>query len=66
MTAIDIESLAQRVDALEQRLAARVRLEPSASGLSAWMSDVRPITEGLFPGPFSCNDESDPDRRGEK
>jgi hypothetical protein len=61
MTTVTLESLAQRVDALEQRLAARVRLGPSASGLSVWMSDVRQITEELFPGPFSCSGESDPE-----
>jgi hypothetical protein len=61
MSAITLESLAQRVDALEHRLAAGVRLEPSTSGLSLWMSEVKQITEELFPGPFSCNDEFDPE-----
>ena len=61
MTPVTLESLAQRVDALEQRLATGVRLGPSASNLSALMSEVRQITEELFPGSFSCNEESDPE-----
>ena len=61
MTAITLESLAQRVDALEQQLAVGVRLGPSTSSLSALMSDVKQITEDLFPGPFSWNDECDPE-----
>jgi len=61
MSAITLESLAQRVDALEHRLADGVRLGPSTSGLSPWMSEVKQITEELFPGPFSCNDEFDPE-----
>ena len=61
MTAITLESLAQRVDALEHRLATEVRLGLPTSGLSPWMSDVKQITEELFPGPFSCNDEFDPE-----
>ncbi len=61
MTAITLESLARRVDALEQRLGVGVRLGPSTSSLSALMSDVQHITEELFPGPFSCNDECDPE-----
>lgn len=61
MTVLTLESLAQRVDVLKQRLAAGVRLGPPSSGLSDLMSDVRRITEELFPGPFSCNDEFDPE-----
>jgi hypothetical protein len=61
VTEITLESLGQRVDALEQRLAAGVPPESSVSSLSAWMSDVKQITEELFPGPFSCSDESDPE-----
>ena len=61
MTPVTLESLAQRVDVLEQRLATGVRLGSPASNLSALMSDVRQITEELFPGSFSCNEESDPE-----
>jgi len=61
MTEISLESLAQRVGALEQRLAAAVPSGSSVSSLSAWMPDVKRITEELFPGPFSCSDESDPE-----
>jgi len=61
MTETTLESLAQRVDALEQRLAVGVRPGPSMTSLSAWMSDVKQITEELFPGPFSCSDEFDPE-----
>ena len=61
MTAVTLESLAQRVDALEQQLAVGVRRGSSPSSLSAWMSDVKQITEELFPGAFSCSDESDPE-----
>ncbi len=62
MTAmVTLESLAQRVDALERRLAVGVYVGASTSGLSAWMSDVKQITEELFPGHFSCNDEFDPE-----
>jgi hypothetical protein len=61
MTPVTLESLAQRVDVLEQRLATGVRLGSPASNLPALMTDVRQITEGLFPGSFSCNEESDPE-----
>ena len=61
MTAITLESLAQRVDALEQRMATGVRSGSSTADLSALMSDVRSITEELFPGPFSYDDEFDPE-----
>jgi hypothetical protein len=56
MTAITLEALAQRIDALEQRLEIGIRRPAS----SASLSDVRQITQELFPGPFSCTDESDP------
>jgi hypothetical protein len=61
MSEITLESLAHRVDALEQRLAAVVYPGSSVSGLSAFMSDVKQITQELFPGPCSCSDESDPE-----
>jgi hypothetical protein len=61
MTAITLEALAQRIDALEQRLEIGIRRPASSASLSDVMSDVRPITQELFPGPFSCTDESDPE-----
>jgi hypothetical protein len=61
MTAITLESLAQRVDALEQQLAAGARPGPAALSLSALMPDVQQITEEMFPGPFSYDEESDPE-----
>ena len=33
--------------------------------LSPWMSDVKRVTEELFPGPFSCHDEFDPEYPGD-
>ena len=61
MTAITLESLAPRGDALEQPSARVVPRGTLTAGLSAWMPDVKRITEELFPGPFSCNDEFDPE-----
>ena len=61
MTATTQESLARRVDALEPRLATGTRVESLPSFLSAWMSDIKRITEDLFPGSFSCSHESDPE-----
>ncbi|MEO8498263.1 MAG: hypothetical protein ABI614_24635 [Planctomycetota bacterium] len=61
MTETTLESLAQRVDALEQRLAAVDRSASSKPDLSAVMVDVIQISQELFPGPFSSSDDSDPE-----
>ncbi len=61
MTAVTLESLARRVDAIESQLATGVRRGLLTDSLSPWMSNVQRITEELFPGPFSCNDEFDPE-----
>ena len=61
MTAATIESLAQRVDAIERQLGIGVRCGQLADNLTPWMSAVNRITEELFPGPFSCQDEFDPE-----
>jgi hypothetical protein len=38
-----------------------MRDRTSVPALSAVMPGVKQITEDLFPGPFSCSDESDPE-----
>jgi hypothetical protein len=65
MSEVTLESLAQRVDAIEQQLAVGVRPESPASSMSNWMSDVRQISEELFPGPISSAEESDPEYPGD-
>jgi hypothetical protein len=61
MSGITLESLAKRVDALEQRLAVGVRPGPSAISLPVLLPEVKRITEELFPGSFSWSDEFDPE-----
>ena len=53
--------LQHRVDALEKRLAADAPPGLSNSSLTALIPDVKRITQDLFPGPFSCGNESDPE-----
>ncbi|MCL4204490.1 MAG: hypothetical protein KJ000_18550 [Pirellulaceae bacterium] len=61
MTGITLDTLAERIDALEQRLEIGTCRPVSPDSLSAVMSDVRQITQELFPGPFSFDEESDPE-----
>lgn len=61
MTAATIESLARRVGVIEHHLGIGVRCGQVADNLTPWMSAVSQITEELFPGPFSCQDEFDPE-----
>jgi len=46
---------------LEQPSARVVPRGTLTAGLSAWMPDVKRITQELFPGPFLCDDEFDPE-----
>jgi hypothetical protein len=65
MTAITLEALAQRIDALEHRLAPAVQRGTLTASLSPWMPNVKRITEELFPGPLTCSVESDPEYPGD-
>jgi hypothetical protein len=61
MTETTLESLTQRVDALERRLAGVDSPASSKPEVSAVMASVKRISQELFPGPYSCSDESDPE-----
>lgn len=53
--------LQRRVEALEKRLAVEGEPDSASFSLSSCMPGVKRITEELFPGPFSCSDEVDPE-----